>query len=104
MLFKPPGCRAGAARCAPVYHSSVIADYRSRTRVTRAMIRVVNVTHHYHVRPVLKDISFEVKTGEVIVVVGPNGMGKTTLLGVLAGVLWPHAGHVEIDGVVRRQS
>ena len=68
------------------------------------MIRVVDVTHHYGVRPVLKNINLEIKTGEVVVVVGPNGMGKTTLLGVLAGVLWPHAGYVEIDGVRRRES
>jgi ABC-type multidrug transport system ATPase subunit len=68
------------------------------------MIRVVNVTHHYGIRPVLKKISMEIRTGEVVTVVGPNGMGKTTLLGVLAGVLWPHTGYVEIDGVKRRES
>jgi ABC-type multidrug transport system ATPase subunit len=68
------------------------------------MIRVVDVTHHYGIRPVLKKINLEVRTGEVVTVVGPNGMGKTTLLGVLAGVLWPHAGHVEFDGVRRRDS
>jgi ABC-type multidrug transport system ATPase subunit len=68
------------------------------------MIRVVDVTHHYGVRPILKNISFEVQTGEVVVVVGPNGMGKTTLLGVMAGVLWPHSGFVQIDGIARRES
>src|SRR5262245_57288444 len=68
------------------------------------MIRVVNVTHHYGVRSVLKDFNFEIKTGYVVVVVGPNGMVKTTLLGVLAGVLWPHTGYVEFDGVKRRES
>jgi len=68
------------------------------------MIRVENVTHHYGIRPVLKNINLEIATGELVVVVGPNGMGKTTLLGVLAGVLWPHTGHVEFDGVRRRQS
>lgn len=68
------------------------------------MIRVVDVTHHYGVRPVLKNINLEIQTGEVVVVVGPNGMGKTTLLGVLAGVLWPHAGMVLFDGTPRRES
>jgi ABC-type multidrug transport system ATPase subunit len=68
------------------------------------MIRVESVTHHYGIRPVLKNVSLEIKTGEVVVVVGPNGMGKTTLLGVMAGVLWPCAGYVEFDGVRRRDS
>lgn len=68
------------------------------------MIRVDNVTHHYGIRPVLKNVSLEIKTGEVVVVVGPNGMGKTTLLGVMAGVLWPLVGSVEIDGIIRRGS
>jgi ABC-2 type transport system ATP-binding protein len=68
------------------------------------MIRVVGVTHHYGIRPVLKNINLEIKTGEVVVVVGPNGMGKTTLLGVLSGVLWPYLGYVEYDGVRRRDS
>jgi ABC-type multidrug transport system ATPase subunit len=68
------------------------------------MIRVVDVTHHYGVRPVLKNINMEINTGEVVVVVGPNGMGKTTLLGILAGVLWPYAGYVEYDGARRRDS
>src|SRR5262249_1863320 len=79
------------------------ATLSSRIRAP-TMIRVENVTHHYGVRPVLKDVSLEIKTGEVVVVVGPNGMGKTTLLGVLAGVLWPHSGFVEFDGVKRRES
>jgi len=68
------------------------------------MIRVENLTHHYGVRPVLSDISMEIRTGELVVLLGPNGMGKTTLLGCLAGVLYPQRGHVEFDGVKRRQS
>jgi ABC-2 type transport system ATP-binding protein len=68
------------------------------------MIRAVDITHHYGIRPILKNINLEIRTGEVVVVVGPNGMGKSTLLGVLAGVLWPHTGYVEFDGIKRRQS
>ena len=68
------------------------------------MICAVDLTHHYGIRPILKHINLEIKTGEVVVVVGPNGMGKSTLLGVLAGVLWPHTGYVEFDGIKRRQS
>lgn len=68
------------------------------------MIRVENVTQHYSVRPVLTDISLTIPQGSRTAVIGPNGMGKTTFLSVLAGVLEPQRGHVEIDGIRRRSS
>lgn len=68
------------------------------------MIELVDVTQHYGVRPVLKHISLRIERGELVVIVGPNGMGKTTLLGVMGGVLQPQHGYVTIDGRRRRQS
>jgi len=68
------------------------------------MIEVVNVTQHYGIRPVLKGIDLRIERGELAAVVGPNGMGKTTLLGVMGGVLQPQHGHVAIAGTRRRQS
>jgi ABC-type multidrug transport system ATPase subunit len=68
------------------------------------MIELVDVTQHYGVRPVLKHINLRIEAGELVVIVGPNGMGKTTLLGVMGGVLQPQHGHVTIDGHRRRQS
>lgn len=46
----------------------------------------------------LSDVSFDVKKGEVIGFVGSNGAGKSTLLKVIAGVMKPTKGHVEIGG------
>jgi ABC-2 type transport system ATP-binding protein len=69
-----------------------------------AMIRVVDVTHHYGVRPVLRQVNLEVARGEVVALMGPNGMGKSTLVGVIAGALSPIKGHVQIDGKRRRGS
>jgi len=66
------------------------------------MIRVVDVVHHYGVRPVLRKVNLEIRSGEMIAILGPNGMGKSTLLGVMAGVLAPMIGLVVIDGLRRR--
>jgi len=46
----------------------------------------------------LKDVSFEVKPGEVIGFVGSNGAGKSTMLKVIAGVMKPTKGKVEVHG------
>ncbi|GGF46037.1 hypothetical protein GCM10010922_22230 [Microbacterium sorbitolivorans] len=48
----------------------------------------------------LKDVSFTVKPGEAIGVVGRNGQGKSTLLKLVAGVLMPDAGTVTVNGGV----
>lgn len=55
---------------------------------------------HYGQRPALDSISLEVATGELLVLLGPSGSGKTTLLSLLAGILTPSAGEIEIDGRV----
>ena len=54
-------------------------------------------------RTVLKDVSFTVHAGELIVVLGPNGAGKTTLLKLLLGLLRPNAGVVRVMGRAPRR-
>src|SRR5437870_1058451 len=68
------------------------------------IIELEGVTQHYGIRPVLKRIDLHIERGELVVIVGPNGMGKTTLLSVMGGVLQPQHGSVRIDGRRRRQS
>jgi iron complex transport system ATP-binding protein len=56
-------------------------------------------------RTLLEGVDFDAVPGEFAAVVGPNGVGKTTLLRVLAGALAPRAGSVFLDGAaVRRMS
>ena len=46
----------------------------------------------------LRDVSFEVRKGEVVGIIGRNGAGKSTILKVISGILKPTDGHVEVHG------
>lgn len=48
--------------------------------------------------PVLKDISFEVKEGEIVTIVGRSGSGKSTLLNLVSGFIHPKEGEIWING------
>ena len=49
-------------------------------------------------KAVLRDVDFRANSGEIVGLIGPNGAGKTTLLRILAGVLAPDRGHVQLRG------
>ena len=62
-------------------------------------IRFSSVTVRYDGdEPALQEISFELARGERVAIVGPNGAGKSTLLKVIAGILNPSLGVVEVYG------
>ncbi len=61
-------------------------------------LRVQGLDRHYGEREALSGVSFELQEGRTLVVFGPNGAGKTTLLRVLASLLRPHGGSVEVLG------
>jgi iron complex transport system ATP-binding protein len=61
------------------------------------MIEVNSVFFRYHQDWVLQDVSFQVRKGEFVGVIGPNGSGKTTLLKILYRLLTPQRGEVLFD-------
>ena len=69
------------------------------------MIEVIGLSKHYGDERAVDNVSFEVKTGEVLGFLGPNGAGKTTTMKVITCYLPPTMGTVVVDGVdVRKGS
>ena len=63
------------------------------------LLTVDNVSSGYGLTPVLRNMSLHVDTGEVVAVVGANGVGKSTLLRTITGLLHPSDGDISFDGV-----
>jgi manganese/iron transport system ATP-binding protein len=64
----------------------------------KPILDVQHITVRYNGQAALDDITFHLHEGERVAVVGPNGAGKSTLFKVVAGVLQPNAGEVNIFG------
>lgn len=65
------------------------------------MINISNLSYHYpnHKALVLDNLSLSIEDGKIYGLLGENGVGKTTLLGLICGILRPSNGSITIDGV-----
>ena len=64
------------------------------------LVQLVKGNIQYEEFWALQDVSFEVKKGEVLGIIGHNGAGKSTLLKVISGILKPTSGSVQVNGTV----
>lgn len=62
-------------------------------------IEIENISKKYGQQLALKNISFKVKTGEILGFLGPNGAGKSTLMKILTGYILPNSGLARITGL-----
>ena len=62
------------------------------------MLQVKNISGGYGKKIILQDITFQVKEGEVLGIIGPNGSGKTTLLRAVTKVIKPSRGEIILKG------
>tara|TARA_B100002052_G_scaffold237780_1_gene221451 strand:- start:712 stop:1434 length:723 start_codon:yes stop_codon:yes gene_type:complete len=62
-------------------------------------IKVINLKKSYGTKEAVKNISFEIRENEIIGLLGPNGSGKTTTIGMILGLLKPSSGEVLINGL-----
>tara|TARA_B100001123_G_scaffold230108_1_gene258749 strand:+ start:199 stop:936 length:738 start_codon:yes stop_codon:yes gene_type:complete len=62
------------------------------------LVKVKNLKKNYGSKEAVKNISFNIKQDEILGLLGPNGSGKTTTIGMLLGLLKPSNGEIFIDG------
>ena len=62
-------------------------------------LEVIELSKTYHTKEAVKEVSFKVNQNEIIGILGPNGCGKTTTIGMILGLLKPSKGKVLINGV-----
>ena len=62
-------------------------------------LEVIGLSKTYNTKEAVKDVSFEINQNEIIGILGPNGCGKTTTIGMILGLLKPSKGKVLINGV-----
>jgi ABC-2 type transport system ATP-binding protein len=66
--------------------------------MTRKILSVEQLTVRRGTRTIFSDLSLQVAAGEIVALVGPNGCGKSSLMGAAVGLYQPRAGLVLVDG------
>ena len=88
-------------RCRSLHHIRV-----QNTAVPKheRMLSVRNLSVNLNRKPILHDLSFDVRAGEIIAIAGRNGEGKTTLARTMCGLQKPASGKISIDGCILKES
>lgn len=63
------------------------------------LLQVQNVTKRYRDKLALNDFSIDIRSGEIVALIGENGAGKTTLLNIICGYIKPSVGLVQYFGL-----
>ncbi len=90
---------ASYSRISSVLNTPVIENKASVNTSLTGKIELKNVSVLYGQKPALKNVSFEVKAGSSLAIIGPTGAGKTQLLYLLTGLIKPSEGTLTFDGV-----
>ena len=77
----------------------IIKKFRIKSfKNTHPIIEFKNVSLSYGNRLILDDISFQINEGQIFGMLGPNGVGKSTIFNLITGLISPQSGEIKIDG------
>ncbi len=71
---------------------------KEQKRDTQSVLKIEDLSFGYDEKPVLQDISFDIKIGEMVSIVGKNGAGKSTLSNLICGFYKPKQGRILLNG------
>ena len=80
--------------------NNLFKDYKIYSHPSDILKEFITHKRRYKIKRVLDNISFSIKKGEVVGVIGKNGAGKSTLLKILAGTLDKTSGDIQINGTI----
>jgi len=79
------------------------ADVRAQASDRSVVLAVDNVSLSFGGVKAIRDVSFDIRNGEIRAIIGPNGAGKTSMLNVINGFYHPQEGTITYHGETRRQ-
>ena len=65
---------------------------------TEFAVRMVDITKHFGTITANKNVSLDIRKGEILSLLGENGSGKTTLMNMLSGIYYPDGGSIYVNG------
>jgi ABC-type branched-subunit amino acid transport system ATPase component/ABC-type branched-subunit amino acid transport system permease subunit len=98
VMNQPEVVTAYLGRKPPSAAVQEIGIRRARSRATAPILKLKDVVAGYEGSSVLRDVNLEVSEGEIVALLGRNGVGKTTTLRTIIGSIKPMAGAIEFDG------
>jgi len=80
-----------------IVFSNISKEYQVKKRQNNSFLNFFN--RDYEIKSALKNVSFQIKKGEIIGYIGPNGAGKSTTIKIMTGILKPSSGECYVLGV-----
>ena len=68
--------------------------------IQKPLIQIVDLAHQYGTHRVFQHISFDIFPASICLITGPSGVGKTTLLSLIGGIVAPQSGYIQLDPIL----